>query len=105
MAITVFTKDNCRDCDRTKEIIDGKQIEYSVLNAQHDPEAFNFVVNTIGVKQMPVVIIHDGDWRDFRPEAGINTVDQPLCWSGLRYDRLVGLEALLEERESQSVAA
>lgn len=105
MAITVFTKDGCRDCDRTKDILDSKGVVYDVLNAQHDPEAFDFVVNVIGVKQMPVVIIHDDDWRDFRPEQDISGIEQPYCWSGIRYDRLAGLETLLEELEQQKVAA
>lgn len=97
MAITVFTKNACPDCEQTKRHLSSKEIDHEVVAADENPEAFDFIVNTLGIRQMPVVILHDGDWRDFRPDRAHEMHQQPTLWSGLRLDRLYGLPKQLAE--------
>ena|GEM_PF-5843373 len=96
MTITIIKKADCPDCTSTEQFLDSRGIEHNALRADLDPEVFDFVVNVIGVRRMPVVLLHEGDWRDFRPEEGVHIDQQSNVWSGLRRDRLYGLPKQLE---------
>ena len=96
MTITVFTKPACPDCKSTKDFLDRAEIEYNTIDAYEEATAFDFVVNTLGVKTMPAVVIHDGPWWEFKPEPDVALNDQPSFWIGLNRYRLMQLERQLQ---------
>jgi len=85
MAVTVFSKKPCTQCDATYRKLDKVGVEYTVVDAEHDPTAREFVTKQLGFLQMPVVLVHDGDWIDFVPTDENRGVD---FWSGYRPDQL-----------------
>jgi Glutaredoxin and related proteins len=71
VACVVYTKDDCRQCVMTKGLLDKAGIYYTTVNAEHDPTALEYVTETLGYRQMPVVVAStiDGDivWSGFQP--------------------------------------
>lgn len=67
--IKVYTKNGCPQCDMTKNVLNGEGIEFEVFNVEEDQEAFDYVVNTLGIRQMPVVVV-DGQepFSGFQPD-------------------------------------
>ena len=92
MTVTVFSKDACVQCDATYRKLDKLGIEYTVVNAEHDMVAQRFVMQRLGYQQMPVVLVHEGDWINFVPSDD-NGADH---WSGNRPDQLDALVKRLE---------
>ena len=67
--VTVFTKHGCPQCDMTKNVLNQEGIEYEVKNVQEDEEAFNYVVEVLGIRQMPVVEVEGEEpFSGFRPD-------------------------------------
>lgn len=71
IAVAVYTKNDCFGCTKTKDKLDQSGIEYTTVNVEDDAAAFEYVTVTLGLRQMPVVV-----------------VDSPLSgrtvWSGLQ---------------------
>lgn len=71
VAVVVYTKDDCRQCDMTKSLLDKAGIYYTPVNAQHDETAFKYVTETLRYRQMPVIVAStiEGDivWSGFQP--------------------------------------
>jgi glutaredoxin-like protein NrdH len=72
MAITVYTKPSCVQCDATKRTLDKLGLEYTAIDATQDEAVYNMLVEK-GFKAMPVVDA-DGEW-----------------WSGFNPDKINGL--------------
>lgn len=69
MKITVFTKNGCPQCEMTKRVLNGEGIEFEVRNVEEDQEAFDYVVNELGLRQMPVVEAEGHEvFSGFRPD-------------------------------------
>ena len=72
MAITVYTKPSCVQCNATYRALDSKGIDYEVLDLSEDAAALERV-KSLGYLQAPVVIV-DGEavggdhWSGFRPD-------------------------------------
>ena len=64
---TVYTKDNCVQCDMTKRLMDKIGIEYDVVNISNDPEALDKLVQ-LGYRAAPVVITDNDSWAGFQPD-------------------------------------
>lgn len=64
---TVYTKDNCVQCDMTKRLMDKVGIEYDVVNISNDPEALDKLVQ-LGYRAAPVVITDNDSWAGFQPD-------------------------------------
>jgi glutaredoxin-like protein NrdH len=67
MAITVYTKPSCVQCNATYRSLDNKGIEYEVIDVSEDAEALE-TVKALGYMQAPVVVTEDDHWSGFRPD-------------------------------------
>ncbi len=67
MAITVYTKPSCVQCNATYRALDAKGIDYEVLDLSEDPAALEHV-KSLGYLQAPVVVTDDDHWSGFRPD-------------------------------------
>ena len=67
MAITVYTKPSCVQCNATYRALDSKGIEYEVHDLSQDPAALE-QVKALGYLQAPVVITDEDHWSGFRPD-------------------------------------
>lgn len=67
-AVTVYTKPDCPKCDATKRRLDRRGIEYTTVDIDDDPVAYDYVVE-LGAKSAPVVVLGDDTWwSDYRPD-------------------------------------
>lgn len=67
MSVTVYSKNQCQQCDATYRALDRKGIEYTVVNVVEDPDAKAYV-ESLGYLQAPVVVAGDTHWSGFRPD-------------------------------------
>lgn len=71
VAVVVYTKNNCRQCDMTKSTLTREGIYFTAVNVEDDPTAYRYVKDVLGIRQMPVVIAStiEGDvvWSGFQP--------------------------------------
>jgi len=67
MAITVYTKPSCVQCNATYRALDSKGIEYEVLDVSEDAAALEHV-KSLGYLQAPVVVTDEDHWSGFRPD-------------------------------------
>ncbi|AQX18048.1 ribonucleoside-diphosphate reductase class Ib glutaredoxin subunit [Bartonella sp. CDC_skunk] len=65
--ITIYSKPSCVQCDATCRAFDAKGIDYNVIDISCDEQAYNFV-QSLGYRQVPVVICGDNHWSGFRPD-------------------------------------
>ncbi|WP_285240092.1 glutaredoxin family protein [Pseudarthrobacter sp. MEB009] len=70
VAVTVYTKNDCWGCTKTKGLLDRAEIEYTAVNVEEDEPAFHYVTDTLGYRQMPVVVT--------------STPEGEFVWSGLQ---------------------
>lgn len=53
----------------TKAVLDGEGIQYDVKNVEEDSNAYDYVVNVLGIRQMPVVVAEGKEpFSGFQPE-------------------------------------
>ena len=74
VAVVVYTKNNCSQCDLTKAKLDREGVLYTAVNVEEDPAAFRYVTEVLGRRQMPTVIA--------------STIDGDVVWSGLQPDMI-----------------
>ncbi len=67
MAITVYSKPSCVQCNATYRALDAKGIEYEVTDVSQDAEALE-QVKSLGYMQAPVVVADEDHWSGFRPD-------------------------------------
>lgn len=67
MAVTVYTKPSCVQCNATYRALDSKGIEYNVLDLSQDEAALE-AVKEMGYLQAPVVVTEEDHWSGFRPD-------------------------------------
>ena len=67
MAITVYSKPLCVQCDATKRALNKAGLAYDVIDITDDAEALA-TVKALGYVQAPVVITSEDHWSGFRPE-------------------------------------
>ena len=64
---TVYTKNNCVQCDMTKRLMDKVGIEYDTVNISENPEALDKLIQ-LGYRAAPVVITENDSWAGFNPD-------------------------------------
>ena len=79
MNITVFEKNNCIQCVRTKKWLTENSIPFKTFNVETDEEALQYVLN-LGYKAAPVIVVTDNDEE---------TAEH---WSGFDLDKLQSLK-------------
>lgn len=67
MAVTVYTKPACVQCDATKRLLDKLDIPYDTVDVTVDTEAFDMLLEK-GFRAAPVVITDDDAWAGFNPD-------------------------------------
>ena len=67
MAITVYTKPACVQCNATYKALDKHGLDYTVVDISLDDDARDYVM-ALGYLQAPVVVVDDEHWSGFRPE-------------------------------------
>lgn len=67
MAITVYSKPLCVQCDATKRAFTKAGIAFDIVDITEDAEALAHV-KSLGYVQAPVVIAGDDHWSGFRPD-------------------------------------
>jgi len=64
---TVYTKDNCVQCDMTKRLMDKVGIEYDVINISENPDELDKLIQ-LGYRAAPVVVTDNDSWAGFQPD-------------------------------------
>ncbi|WP_401001060.1 glutaredoxin-like protein NrdH [Agromyces sp. GXQ0307] len=67
MAVTVYSKPSCVQCNATYRALDAHGIDYEVVDLSADPEALD-ELRRRGKLQAPVVVTGDDEWTGFRPD-------------------------------------
>lgn len=71
--VTVYSKDNCRQCDATKRWLRQREIEFAEIDLVADENALE-AAKSLGYQEAPVVIVGFGapgdeqHWSGFNPE-------------------------------------
>lgn len=71
--ITLYTKNKCVQCDRTKKWLDKNDVTYKTINMDDSPADLE-AVKELGFLTAPVVIVSTGDpeteimWGGFIPD-------------------------------------
>ncbi|QDQ99497.1 glutaredoxin family protein (plasmid) [Tomitella fengzijianii] len=76
--VRVFTTAQCQACRMTKRMLDDRRIAYSEEDVTDNDEAREYVADTLGHRQLPVVVIERAGRDD----------DELIHWSGHRPDRI-----------------
>ncbi|OAM78347.1 glutaredoxin-like protein NrdH [Devosia elaeis] len=67
MSIIVYSKPACVQCHATTRALDRKGLPYQVIDISADSDAYARV-ETMGYRQVPVVVAGDQHWAGFRPD-------------------------------------
>lgn len=67
MAIIVYTKPACVQCNATYRALDKAGIEYDVIDITENAQARDYVMS-LGYLQAPVVVAGENHWSGFRPD-------------------------------------
>lgn len=67
MRIIIYTKNNCVQCNATKNALDRHGIDYQLINLDAQPDAIDNL-KSLGYRQVPVVMADDDHWSGFRPD-------------------------------------
>jgi glutaredoxin-like protein NrdH len=67
MAITVYTKDNCVQCEATKRHLDKIDVAYETVNITNNIGALDKLI-ALGYRSAPVVIAGNESWAGYIPE-------------------------------------
>lgn len=70
--VTVYSKENCGQCDMTKKVMESKEMPYEERRIDLDEEALAYV-KELGYLAAPVVTVERDDapmehWYGFRPD-------------------------------------
>ena len=71
--VTLYTKNKCVQCDRTKKWLDKNDVAYTTINMDESPADLE-AVKELGFLTAPVVIVSTGDpetdlmWGGFIPD-------------------------------------
>jgi len=65
--VTIYTKNNCVQCDATKRMMDKLGVEYETVNISDYPEELDKLI-ALGYRAAPVVITDNDSWAGFQPD-------------------------------------
>jgi glutaredoxin-like protein NrdH len=67
MAVTVFTKANCVQCEATKRHLDKIDVAYNLVDITNDITALDRLIS-LGYRSAPVVLTDNESWSGYVPE-------------------------------------
>jgi mycoredoxin len=71
MNVQVYTTAWCRDCRAAKQFLDAHGVAYTEINIDSNPVASAEVVNRVGKRAIPQLVI-DGEWfQPYKPGRGL----------------------------------
>ena len=71
MTVCLYSATWCRDCRAAKQFMDSHGVPYTEINIDADPAASAEVVNRVGKRAIPQLVI-DGEWfQPYRPGRGL----------------------------------
>lgn len=65
--ITVFSRQNCTQCKRTKDLLEAKGLEFYVVDITDDDKMAE-ALKRQGYRQLPVVMTETEAWTGFNPQ-------------------------------------
>lgn len=72
MTITVHTTPSCPQCITTKRFLDRRQAQYVTVDLAANATARAYVMDELGYKAAPVVVIQDEDGNVIQHFAGFH---------------------------------
>lgn len=54
--VTIYTKNNCKNCKKTKRLLMFSEIDYVEDNVEENDKAFDYVKNELGFTKLPVIV-------------------------------------------------
>ncbi|UXM96059.1 MULTISPECIES: glutaredoxin-like protein NrdH [unclassified Bartonella] len=67
MQVTIYSKPQCAQCTATYRVLDTKGIAYNIIDITENEDGFSRV-QSLGYRQVPVVVAGDHHWAGFRPD-------------------------------------
>jgi glutaredoxin-like protein NrdH len=67
MTVTVYTKNNCVQCEATKRHLDKLDIPYETINITNDIGALDKLIS-LGYRSAPVVVTDNDSWAGYMPD-------------------------------------
>ncbi|MDW8846999.1 glutaredoxin-like protein NrdH [Erwinia sp. MMLR14_017] len=67
MRIIIYTKNNCVQCNATKNAMDKQGLAYQLINLDQEPGETE-TLKSLGYRQLPVVMAAEDHWSGFRPD-------------------------------------
>lgn len=77
MTPIIYTKSNCPNCERTKEMFNRGGVSYKVVDLDKDKEALNNLVKE-GFMSAPVVKAGEYTWAGYNPKKIRKVIDQTM---------------------------
>ncbi len=71
MKVEVYGAEWCRDCRSAKEFLDSHGIEYTEVNVDENPAAFDDVLRHVGKRAIPQMVIDGEWWQPYAPGRGL----------------------------------
>jgi mycoredoxin len=71
MNVQVYSSAWCRDCRAAKRFLDAHGVKYTEIDVDANPTASNEVMNHVGKRAVPQLVI-DGEWfQPYMPGRGL----------------------------------
>ena len=71
MNVQVYTTAWCRDCRSAKQFLEAHGVAYTEINVDADPSASAAVIEHVGKRAVPQLVI-DGEWfQPYKPGRGL----------------------------------
>jgi glutaredoxin-like protein NrdH len=65
--ITVYTKPQCTNCEKTKKLFDSLGVKYNTIDMLQDKSALSTVKN-LGYREAPVVLTPTDGWGGYKED-------------------------------------
>lgn len=66
--VTLYSKPGCPKCMATKRAFDKNGIAYSYVDVTQSPDAYSYVVETLGYQEVPIVETDTEHWAGYKEE-------------------------------------
>lgn len=67
MAITIYSKPSCKQCELSKDLMDKCGVTYKTVDVSKDDDALAYVKG-LGYMGAPVIVTDTEHWYGFRPD-------------------------------------
>lgn len=74
MVIEVYSKPACVQCVQSKKLLEKHGLTFTEYDVIENVEAYDFVVNVLGYRAAPVIVVRNSEgeieksWAGFNPE-------------------------------------